>query len=125
MLPNDRKYTKEHEWIALEGEFCRIGITDHAQSQLGDITFVELPEEGDQFQAGDTLVVVESVKAASPVYCPIAGEVVEINAALEDTPEAVNETPYEAWMAKLRPANVADLDALMDADTYAAFLAEA
>ena len=125
MLPNDRKYTKEHEWIALEGEFCRIGITDHAQSQLGDITFVELPEEGDQFQAGDTLVVVESVKAASPVYCPIAGEGVEINAALEDTPEAVNETPYEAWMAKLRPANVADLDALMDADTYAAFLAEA
>jgi glycine cleavage system H protein len=117
------RYTKEHEWIRLEGDVAVVGISDHAQEQLGDIVFVELPEVGRKVGKGDEAAVVESVKAASEVFAPVAGEVVEVNEALADGPGAVNEAAEGAgWMVKLKPDNAADLDALMDADAYKAFL---
>jgi len=109
-IPEDLQYTKSHEWVRIEGETATIGITDHAQDELGDIVFVELPEEGDTFDAGESFGTVESVKAVSDLYAPVGGEVVEVNSALEDAPESINEDPYgEGWIVKLRTTDEADL----------------
>jgi glycine cleavage system H protein len=125
-IPGDLRYTKSHEWAKLNGDgTVTIGITDHAQGALGDLVFVETPESGRKLGAGEACAVVESVKAASDVYTPIAGEVVEGNAALGDAPELVNQDPYgKGWMFKVRPANKADLDKLLDAAGYKAALAD-
>ena len=118
MNPQNLRYTEEHEWIGeLNGQYV-VGITDFAQSQLGDITYVELPEVGRVIEASEEAAVVESVKAASDIYAPIAGEVVAVNDALADTPEAVNSEPYNSWMFKIKPANAADVDGLLSAADY-------
>ena len=109
-IPEDLHYTKSHEWVRIEGDTATIGITDHAQDELGDIVFVELPEEGDTFDAGESFGTVESVKAVSDLYTPVGGEVVEINSSLEDAPENINEDPYgEGWIVKLRTTDEPDL----------------
>ncbi|MEE4202709.1 MAG: glycine cleavage system protein GcvH [Halieaceae bacterium] len=120
--PSELKYAKSHEWARLEEDgTVTIGITDHAQEALGDVVFVEAPGVGDQIAAGDQAGVVESVKAASDIYAPIGGEVIETNEALEDAPETVNSDPYnDGWFFKLRPDDAAELDALMSAEEYAA-----
>jgi glycine cleavage system H protein len=118
------RYTRDHEWIRLDGDIATIGITDYAQDQLGDIVFVELPEIGKKIEKGAEAAVVESVKAASDIFAPVTGEVVEINGALTDQPGAVNEDPEgTGWFMKMRVADKAGADSLMDADTYKAFLA--
>ena len=120
-IPADLKYTKSHEWARLEADGnVTIGITHHAQELLGDMVFVENPTVGRQLTAGEECAVVESVKAASDVYAPIAGEVIAANGDLEGAPETLNQDAYTAWMFKITPANAADLDALMDATAYAA-----
>ena len=109
-VPEDLQYTKSHEWIRTEGDTVTIGITDHAQEELGDVVFVELPDQGDTFDAGESFGTVESVKAVSDLYAPVSGEVVEANSALEDAPEKINEDPYgEGWIIKLRTSEEADL----------------
>jgi glycine cleavage system H protein len=128
MYPADLKYTREHEWVRVEGNRGRIGLTHHAQHALGDVVFVELPKPGRRFAVAngkmETLGVVESVKAVSDVFCPLSGEVVEVNAALETKPELVNQDCYGAgWMIVVTIANPKDLDALMDVKAYEAFLA--
>ncbi|MEO0345464.1 MAG: glycine cleavage system protein GcvH [Pseudomonadota bacterium] len=123
-IPGDLKYTEEHEWLRLEDDgSVVVGITAHAQEALGDLVFVELPEVGQEIDAGDGIAVVESVKAASDVYAPIACTVAAINDALADTPESINEDPYgEGWIARITPGDRGDLDALMSADAYQEFL---
>ena len=117
------RYTRDHEWIHLEGDVGTVGITEYAQEQLGDIVFVELPEVGKQLGKGAEAAVVESVKAASEIFAPVAGEVIAVNEALADQPGLVNEHPDGAgWFLKLKVANPADLEALMDAEAYLAFL---
>ncbi|MBK8326361.1 MAG: glycine cleavage system protein GcvH [Moraxellaceae bacterium] len=117
--PVELKYATSHEWVRLEGDIAIVGITDHAQEALGDLVFVELPDLGDTVNAGDEAGVVESVKAASDIYAPVSGEVIEINPALEDTPELINTDPYgEGWMYKIRVASVAELDDLLSAEEY-------
>jgi glycine cleavage system H protein len=117
--PKELRYSEEHEWVKVEGEKVRIGITDFAQSELGDIVFVELPEVGDEIKADEPFGSVESVKTVSELYAPISGKVVEINEDLDDSPEFVNESPYEkAWMIVIEPANVADIENLMTAEQY-------
>jgi glycine cleavage system H protein len=109
-IPEDLQYTKSHEWVRIEGDTATIGITDHAQDELGDVVFVELPDEGATFDAGDSFGTVESVKAVSDLYTPVGGEVFEVNSALEDAPENINEDPYgEGWIVKLRTTDEADL----------------
>jgi glycine cleavage system H protein len=109
-IPEDLQYTKSHEWVRIEGDTATIGITDHAQDELGDVVFVELPDEGATFDPGDSFGTVESVKAVSDLYTPVGGEVVEVNSALEDAPENINEDPYgEGWIVKLRATDEADL----------------
>lgn len=109
-VPQDLQYTKSHEWVRVEDDVATIGITDHAQEELGDVVFVELPEEGDNLNAGDTFGTIESVKAVSDLYAPVGGEVVEVNGALNDTPESVNEDPYgEGWILKIRFSEQGDL----------------
>jgi glycine cleavage system H protein len=109
-IPEDLQYTESHEWVRIEGDTATIGITDHAQDELGDVVFVELPGEGDTFDAGEAFGTVESVKAVSDLYAPVGGEVVEVNSALEDAPENINEDPYgEGWIVKLRTTDEADL----------------
>lgn len=124
--PAELKYTQSHEWVRDNGDgTVTVGITDHAQELLGDLVFVELPEVGAQANAGKEIAVVESVKAASDVYSPLSGEVVATNAVLNDSPEQVNDSPYEAgWLYKLKPADAAALGALMSAADYAAHAAE-
>jgi glycine cleavage system H protein len=118
-VPENLKYTAEHEWVRAESDgTVTVGITDHAQSALGDLVFVEVPEAGRKLAAGEACCVVESVKAASDVYSPIAGEVVEANGALADAPERVNQDPYAAWLFRLKPANAADVAKLLDAAAY-------
>ena len=119
-IPGDLKYTKDHEWLKDNGDgTASIGITDYAQSSLGDVTFVELPAIGDTFNEGDSFGVVESVKAASDLYMPVGGEVLEINEALESEPEKVNSSPYEdAWLVKLKLSSPAELGQLMSEDDY-------
>ncbi len=117
------RYTKDHEWITLEGDTATVGISDHAQEQLGDIVFVELPEVGKQLAKGAEAAVVESVKAASEVYAPVAGEVVAVNEALADGPGVVNSDPEGGgWFVKIKVADPKDVEALMDIDAYQAFL---
>ncbi len=121
--PADCKYTKEHEWVRLEGETATVGITEFAQQELGDVVFVELPAAGSPVEQGQTFGAVESVKAASDLYAPISGQVLEANAALEDTPDAVNKDPYGAgWMLKVQPADLSELDSLMDAAAYDSYV---
>ncbi|MCX8133930.1 MAG: glycine cleavage system protein GcvH [Roseococcus sp.] len=116
------KFTKDHEWLRLEGDVAVVGITDHAQNALGDVVFVDLPEPGREVEAGEAVAVVESVKAASDVYAPIAGKVVEVNAALAEEPGRINSDPTGAgWFFKIAPSGPLP-DDLMDADAYAAFL---
>jgi len=125
-IPAELKYTKEHEWLKLDGDVAMIGLTDHAQDALGDIVFVEVPETGRQVQAAEPFAVVESVKAVSDVYAPAGGEVIEVNAGLETVPELVNSDPYgEGWLAKIKLSDPSQLDALMDAEAYAEYLNEA
>jgi glycine cleavage system H protein len=121
-IPAELKYTKSHEWVRREGDgTVTVGITDHAQDLLGDMVFVELPEPGRRLKAGEECAVVESVKAASDVYSPLAGEVVAVNEAISDSPELVNKEPFGAgWMMRIRPAAMAEVDALLDADGYRA-----
>ena len=117
------KYSEEHEWIRVEGDEAVIGISDYAQEQLSDVVYVELPEVGDTFAKGDIFAVVESVKAASDVYIPTSGEILEINETLEDSPEVVNEDPYgEAWFVRIALADPAELDDLLDPAAYQAFV---
>jgi len=116
------RYSKEHEWVRVEGDTATIGISTHAASELGDVVFVELPEAGKKLEKGDEAGVVESVKAASEVYSPLSGEVVEINAALEDAPQTVNEAPEgEGWFFKLKLSDKSQLDGLMDEAAYKTF----
>lgn len=118
-IPHDLQYTAAHEWIRREGNVLTIGITDFAQAQLGDVVFVELPEEGSEVMVGDSIAVVESVKAASDVYAPATGTVIEINEALIDSPELVNEDPYEdAWFFKIELTDEEETETLMDAESY-------
>lgn len=122
-LPKDLLYSEEHEWIKKEGDNVRIGITDFAQSELGDIVFVELPEEGDEVVAGESFGSVESVKTVSELYSPITGTVVSVNEDLDDSPEFVNESPYEtAWMVVVEPSKPEELDALLSDAQYKAFI---
>ncbi|MGD1990092.1 MAG: glycine cleavage system protein GcvH [Chromatiales bacterium] len=119
--PSDLKYTKSHEWIRENGDgTVTLGITDHAQELLGDLVFVEVPETGTGVEAGGEIAVVESVKAASDVYSPVTGEVIEANEALADAPESVNDSPYEnGWICKIRLSDAGELEGLLDADSYA------
>ena len=117
-------YTKDHEWIRVEGNKAYIGITDYAQEAMGDIVYVELPELDEEFDQEDTLCAIESVKAANDVFLPISGRVVEINEALEEEPEAVNEDPYENWIACVEMADESELKELMNAGEYEAFVEE-
>ena len=125
-IPENLKYSTDHDWVRLEDDgLVVVGITDHAQEALGELVFVEVPEEGQSFQRGDSCAVVESVKAASDVNAPVTGEVVAVNVSLEESPELVNQNPYdEGWLIRLRPADPAELDELLDADAYNRFLAE-
>ena len=124
-LPTDLLYSEEHEWVRREGSDIRIGITDFAQSELGDIVFVELPEVGDEIVANEPFGSVESVKTVSELYAPISGKVVEVNEDLEDNPEYVNESPYEqAWMIVVEPSDDAELDDLLSADQYEAHISK-
>lgn len=117
------RYTKDHEWIRLDGEYATVGISDYAQSQLGDIVFVDLPAPGKKVDAGDEVAVVESVKAASEVYAPVGGEVVETNAAIAEDPSLVNQSPMEdGWFVKLKISDPDALDTLMDQAAYDAYL---
>jgi glycine cleavage system H protein len=126
MIPADLRYTKEHEWVRVEGDVATIGITQHAADQLGDIVFVELPEAGRAVEQFAAFGVVESVKAVSDLFAPVGGEVVETNGALASTPEVVNTDPYGAgWMLRIRLADTAQLDALLDPAAYEALVAEA
>ncbi len=124
--PADRKYTREHEWVRVEGNLGVVGITDFAQDQLGDVVFVELPAVGTQLQQGKAFGTVESVKTVSDLYAPVSGRVVEVNKDLESRPELVNQDPYGAgWMVKVELADPAELDRLLDAAAYEAMLKEA
>jgi glycine cleavage system H protein len=123
-FPEDLRYTKEHEWIKLEGDIATVGITDFAQSELGDIVYVEIETVGQTLAQDEIFGSVEAVKTVSDLFLPIAGEILEVNAALNNTPELVNSDPFgEGWMIKMKVANIADVDALMDVDTYKAHTA--
>jgi glycine cleavage system H protein len=124
--PAKYRYTKQHEWVDVNGDVATIGITDYAQHELGDVVFAELPKPGAQITAGKSFGTVESVKAVSEIYAPASGEVVEANGELHDTPEKINSDPHgAAWLIKVRLANPAELKDLMDAAAYEAFIAEA
>lgn len=122
-VPAELKYTKEHEWIRVEGEEAFVGITDYAQSQLGDIVFVECETVGDNLEAGDIFGTIEAVKTVSDLYLPVGGEVLEFNEKLESEPEAVNKDPYgEGWIVKIKIDNESELDGLLSADAYKALI---
>ncbi|SGZ14597.1 glycine cleavage system protein GcvH [Staphylococcus aureus] len=124
-VPNELKYSKEHEWVKVEGNVATIGITEYAQSELGDIVFVELPETDDEINEGDTFGSVESVKTVSELYAPISGKVVEVNEELEDSPKFVNESPYEkAWMVKVEISDESQIEALLTAEKYSKMIGE-
>jgi glycine cleavage system H protein len=119
-LPSDLYYAKTHEWLRIDENIATVGITDFAQNQLSDITFVELPDVGREVEAGDEVAVVESVKAASDIYSPIAGTIVEVNGDLEDSPDMINDSPYEAgWLFKIEVRKEEDVDNLMSSEEYA------
>ena len=124
-IPKDLRYTQEHEWVKVEGNKVRVGITDFAQNELGDIVFVELPEVGDTVTINEPFGSVESVKTVSELYSPVSGKVVEINEALADSPEFVNESPYEnAWMIVVELSNEAEVEALLTAEAYEELISE-
>ena len=124
-VPSELKYSKDHEWVKVEGNTVTIGITEYAQNELGDIVFVELPEVDDEIEVGDTFGSVESVKTVSELYAPVAGKVTETNDELEDSPEFVNESPYEkAWMVKVEISDESQLDDLMSADDYSEMIGD-
>lgn len=126
MIKSGLKYSKDHEWVLVEGNKVKIGISDHAQDALGDVVFVELPEEGDEVTANESFGTVESVKAVSDVYSPVSGKVVESNEALLDSPELINSDPYgEGWMIVVELEDESELDGLLSAEEYEAFLKEA
>ena len=118
MYPSDLKYTKDHEWVRVTGEEARVGITDYAQKQLGDVVYLELPEVGRMLQKGEVFGTIESVKAVSELFSPVAGEVTEINRTLADRPEAVNKDPHSAWMIAIKVNGAADESELLDAGQY-------
>ncbi len=118
LVPEDLKFTKEHEWIKIQDDVAIIGITDFAQSSLGDIVFVELPDVGRNLSQNETFGVVESIKSVSDLYSPISGEVVEINQEIESGPESCNQEPYDSWLVKIRPNDMSELEKLFDAQTY-------
>ena len=121
--PTANRYTKEHEWVRLDGDVAVVGITAYAQGELGDVVFVDLPEVGRTLSQGQTFGVVESVKAASDLYAPLSGEVIEVNAALADAPDLVNKEPFEGgWMLKVKPSDKGELGKLLDAAGYEAHL---
>ncbi|MSO45993.1 MAG: glycine cleavage system protein GcvH [Acidobacteria bacterium] len=120
--PDDRKYTKDHEWVRLSGDLAEVGITDFAQRQLGDVVYVELPEVGSRVTAGQTFGSIESVKAVSELFAPVDGEVVEINGAVQAHPEAVNKDPHASWMIKVRVSQPAEFAGLLDSAEYQTLL---
>ncbi|MEK6325080.1 MAG: glycine cleavage system protein GcvH [Acidobacteriota bacterium] len=123
--PEDLSYTKDHEWVRVKGSQATVGITDHAQHQLGDVVYVELPKVGDKFEASEPFGSVESVKAVSEVYMPVGGSVVESNESLNDSPELVNEDPYgDGWMIRIKIDNPAQVDALLTAIEYEDYIKE-
>lgn len=125
MYPKDLKYDREHEWVRAEGDIAVIGISHFAQDQLGEVVYVDLPSAGDTIAAGETFGEVESVKSVSELFSPVSGEIVEVNNALDDSPETVNEDPYgDGWMVKIRLSDTSEVDGLMTADEYEAFIAE-
>ncbi len=119
------RYAKTHDWARVEGDLVVCGISDYAQHSLSDVVYVELPDAGATFSQGEVYTTVESVKAAEEVFAPVSGEIVEVNEALEDQPEQLNSDPYGAWIVKVRPADVSELDSLMDAAAYEAYIHEA
>jgi len=126
-IPSEFKYTKTHEWAYRDEDedFITVGVTHHAQQRLGDIVFIELPEVGIRVHEGEEFGVIESVKAASDLYCPISGQVIAVNSALNANPALINQHPFDAgWLIKLKPDDIADLDELLDADDYAAAVEE-
>ncbi|MGG3799209.1 glycine cleavage system protein GcvH [Metabacillus fastidiosus] len=124
-VPEQLRYSKEHEWVKVEGDKVRIGITEFAQSELGDIVFVELPEIGKVIQADEPFGSLESVKTVSELYAPISGEVIEVNGGLDDSPEFVNESPYEkAWMVVIKPTDLNEIESLMTAEQYSKMINE-
>ena len=125
MVPSDRRYTKEHEWVRVEGGVGTVGITDYAQHELGDVVFVEMPKPGTKLKAGERLGTVESVKAVSDIFSPVSGEVSEVNESLAAATETINKDPHgDAWLVKLRLSNADEAAALMDAAAYDAYIAE-
>ena len=125
MYPEENLYTKDHEWIFVQGDIGIIGITEYAQHELGDVVYVDLPEVGDTFEANEPFGSVESVKAVSEIFCPLSGEVVEVNTKLEDKPELINESPHQkAWMIKLRITNLDELKELLSAEEYEEYIQE-
>jgi glycine cleavage system H protein len=124
-VPSELKFLQSHEWVAVDGDVATIGVSDHAQELLGDLVFVELPEEGSVVVVGDAVAVIESVKAASDTYAPISGEIIEVNSELEDSPEKINDDPYgDGWMYKIKIDDHAEIDDLLDASSYAEIIAE-
>ena len=117
-LPDDIRYTDEHEWARISGDIARIGVSDYAQDQLGDIVFVELPAVGDTIARGEVFGTLESVKAVSELYLPLSGEVVAVNTALTDAPELINQDPYAAWIVEVRPTDAGEYDQLLSAAAY-------
>lgn len=118
------KYAESHEWVRLEDGVAVIGVTDYAQAEMGDITYIDLPDVDDEFEAGEEFGALESVKASSDLYCPVSGKVVEVNTALEDAPELVNQDAFENWIIKVEMSNMAEYDVLMDAEAYTQFVGE-
>ena len=126
MYPSDYLYSKEHEWIKVDGDIATVGITDFAQQELGEVVYFEAPEVGQSFAKDDEIGSIESVKAVSSIYTPVAGEIVEVNEAIDDSPEIVNDDPHgDAWLVKIRLSSPDDTAGLMSAEQYQAFLAEA
>ncbi|MBT8333127.1 MAG: glycine cleavage system protein GcvH [Deltaproteobacteria bacterium] len=123
-LPEDVRYSNDHEWAKVAGDNVRIGVSDYAQDQMGDIVFVEMPDVGDTFDAGDEFGTLESVKAVSELYAPIGGEVVAVNEALEDAPELINQDPYGGWILEIKPENADDVQKLLDRNAYLELLKE-
>ena len=118
-VPSELKFLSSHEWVAVDGDVATIGVSDHAQELLGDLVFIELPEVGAEYSAGDEAAVVESVKAASDIYAPVSGEIIEVNEALDESPETVNEYPYsDGWFFRIQPSDLSELDNLLDAEAY-------
>ncbi len=125
MYPSDYLYSKEHEWVRVEDDVCILGITEFAQAELGEVVFVELPEVGQVFDSGDEIGTIESVKAVAEIYTPLAGEIIEINDAVVDDPEILNEDPHhEGWLVKIRFSSADDIKSLMNAEAYEKFAAE-